>query len=214
MSAAVEVARKAGASKVKVTVEVDLPQARSAEEQPGEEVEGTEDGEAARTPMPSMQGSSKTELLYIAHIGDMLHATGLLDQPIDAETLAGWLVKGKAALKTDARLLLSHHGAAPIDLLLEVDPGFTHPPERVTNDVKKTTHLLAAYPDAVVLRLRIDAVPLPPFDSSNVAVVHVGTCVPYKSMSAVAKALSVHAAEPYKSRLLAFNGRRQPACLS
>ena len=62
----------------------------------------------------------------------------------------------------------------------------SHPPERVGGDVKKTNILIAAYPDAVILRLRIDATPLPPFESGNVLVVHVPSQAMNKSMPAVA----------------------------
>ena len=104
--------------------------------------------------VPNLSGSSAMEILHVAHLGDVLHRCGLLHTPVSAKALAGWLLAGKRAHRTDARFDLA---VAGLDLLYELDPGYTHN-HRLDGDMKKTHLLLSSFPAAVVVRLRHDAV--------------------------------------------------------
>jgi hypothetical protein len=143
-----------------------------------------------------------------AHVGAMLRACGLSSEPLTADALARWLNAGKAARLTDVRFDLDAVGK---DLLFEYDHPYTHGEDDVERDVDKTRRLLAAYPNAIVMRVRVDTVPLPPFDDPRAVVVEVKTQTTSLAMPSVAKALAAHVPVSYKARLEALTPRKKHA---
>ena len=162
-----------------------------------------DDGDDAY-PMPSMVGSSVAELEHVAQLGSVLHACGLVQEPMTPRALAGMLLAGKAVLSTDARLDLA---AVGIDMLFEYDPGFCH--GDVERDVRKTRRLWALCPDALVVRLRTGAEPLPLPNDARLLVVRVDNrnATVAAGVAAVAHALAERVAEPHKTRLLGVRAR-------
>ena len=120
--------------------------------------------------LPKLEGSSRSEIDFVAHVGEMLHSCGLMSAPLTMDALAGWLVDGKDALQTDSRFRFD---LPATDVLLEYDPPVYHGIDDVDRDIKKTLKLGTAYPDAIVMRVRVATVPLPPFANEHVHIVDV-----------------------------------------
>jgi predicted methyltransferase len=157
--------------------------------------------------LPRLHGSSRLEIDFVAHVGEMLHLCGLISEPLTMRSLAGWLVAGKAALLTDAKFQL--HGPLK-DFLVEYDPAIYHGANDVERDVAKTFKLTSAYPEAIVMRVRVATVPLPPFANDLVSIVHVPRTVHTKMVPNMAKALAEFVPEPFKSSLVAYNAPTNP----
>ena len=97
---------------------------------------------------------SRAEVVQLAYL---LDALGRLDE------LREVLRRGDATQLSDGALTLDDHL-----LVYEYDPGWYHPPER--DDAKKTHELLSLGNDVLVLRTRVDAVPLDVQDARYVEV--------------------------------------------
>ena len=153
--------------------------------------------------LPSMIGSSRKEVVLVAHILSAYNANG-------HDALVKALNDGKSRGLTDA---------AFVDLedipetWFEYDPGFTHDKDRVDADVRKTMRMLDAAPaNALIVRLRVDAPSIDDAlpDDPRLLIVETTDSNPSRQAALVAKrvAESGFVSAEVKARLLRLDGAK------
>jgi hypothetical protein len=126
-----------------------------------------------------MVAHSFEELHFVAYV---LSALGW---PVTAASIVAAIEAGDRHVMADAVFDLPTG-----KLMIEWDGGHYHTAEQIQNDVCKTRKLLAAYPTATVVRVRVKADPIPDLDDEpRVKVIVVDRSTPGPVLAAVGAAL-------------------------
>ena len=142
--------------------------------------------------LPSMTQRSRAEVTCLAHLLKAIRGKCTLEMLYEAMRL------GDQMFKTDGVIKCANQTIA-----YEYDEGTFHRTTDIPRDVRKTEKLLAHDPDLRVLRIRIDAPPLPDHILSNprVIVVNVESRNVMTIVAAAAFALKDLLPDPFSKRL-------------